>query len=186
MKRLYRLPMLALLALSFVAVGCDSGEDEPTDAEFFVGSHTVVKLEDNVGTGSQRDLTSQVICATANAGPTQTNPCTVNSIKLMFNQDGTYSIMVDYTNTVNAAPASAGGRADVTITGTNSGTTQAYTVNEASKTITLRIPGLATPVQVSYAMTSSNQTQLTVPSVVFNNIFGTTLYQGNVRITVQK
>jgi hypothetical protein len=93
---------------------------------------------------------------------------------------------VDYTNTVNAAPASAGGRQDVTITGTNTGSAKAYTVNEASKTITLLVPGVPAPVQVGYTMTSSNQTQLTVPSVVFNNIFGTTLYQGNVRITVQK
>lgn len=181
MKRLYRLPVLALLAFSFVAVGCDSGEDKTSDAELFVGAFTVTKLEDNVGTASERNLTSAIICATANAGPTQTNPCTVNSIKLTFTGTNTYTIAVDYTSTVNAAPASAGGRADVTISGTS------YTVNETAKSLSLVIPG-PSPItaQATYTINESGMATLVVPSVVFNNIFGTTTYQGNVRVTMQK
>ena len=182
MNRLYRLPMLALLALSFVAVGCDSGDDTPTDASLFAGgTFTVSKLEDNVGTATQRDLTSAIVCATANAGPTQTNPCTVNSIKLTFNANNSYTIAVDYTNTVNAIPASSGGRADVTISGTS------YTVNENAKTLSLVIPG-TTPItaQGTYTITEAGAVTLVVPSIVFNNIFATTTYQGQVRITMQK
>ncbi|HYE57995.1 MAG TPA: hypothetical protein VD948_05795 [Rhodothermales bacterium] len=182
MKRLYRLPVLALLALSFVAVGCDSGEEAATDAELFVGTFTVTKIENNLsstGTGGS-DVTGGVICPTPNPS---TNPptCTVNSIKLTFNANNSYTIAVDYTNLINAAPASAGGRQDVNITGTS------YTVNESAKTLTLVIPG-TTPItaQATYTINESGQATLLVPAVVFNNIFGTTSYTGYVRISGQK
>ncbi len=182
MKRFYRLPVLAFLALAFVAVGCDSGDDTPSDASLFVGTYSVTKIENNLsstGTGGS-DITSGVICPTPN--PT-TNPptCTVNSIKLTFNANNSYTIAVDYTNLINAAPAASGGRADVNIPGTS------YTVNEGTKTLTLIIPG-TTPItaQAAYTITESGTSTLLVPAVVFNNIFGTTSYTGYVRITGQK
>lgn len=180
MKRFLYAPLVAFAALGLAA--CDSGDDS-SDADVFVGTHTVVKLEDNATT-SPRDLTGGVICSSPNPS---TNPptCTVNAITFQFREAGTYRLNVDYTNLINAAPASAGGRQDVTFD--NALTT--YTVNESAKTITLKVPTGATStldVQAAYTIAANNRITLSLPSAVFNTIFGTTLYQGTVRVTVQK
>ncbi len=182
MKRFLTAPLLALAVFGLSA--CDSSSDS-SDKDVFVGTHTAVKIEDNVTT-TPRDLTAGVICATANAGPSASNPCAVNSIKFMFRDNGTYSLVVDYTSIANAAPPASGGRADLTFD--NAKTT--YTINESAKTITLNVAATAAatalPVQASYVITGDNQVALSLPSAVFNNIFASTQYQGTVRVTVRK
>ena len=177
MKRLYTWPVMVALALT--AVACDSGDDEPTDAEMFVGTYKVSKIENNLsqtGTGGT-DVTAGVICATPNSGPTQTNPCGVNTINLSFSASGTYQLTVDYTNTANAA-----GRADVTIPATG---TAAYTVNEANGQVTLVVPP-STNVLANYTIASDGDITLLVPAAIFNSIFVTQQYTGYVRITLDK
>jgi len=177
MKRLYRLPVLALLALSFVAVGCDSGEDEATDAELFVGTFNVTKLEHNVTASSATQVTG-VLKSAPNSSQTPF-PYTVDDIKVTLTEAKTFTITVNYRAEINGAPAAQGGRPDQTVAGT-------YTIAEASKTLTLNITGFSTPVQAAYTISETGQATLSVPSVVFNQIFGVTMYQGTVRITMQK
>ena len=192
MKRFLTAPLLALAVFGLAA--CDSSDDS-SDKDVFLGTHTATKVEDNVGTATVRDLTAGLVCATADAGPTATNPCSVNSIKFMFRDNGTYSLVVDYTTTVNTLlpTTNCGGtgqtpcrRADVTFD--NVKTT--YTINESAKTIALQVAATAAataiPVQASYVITGNNQVALSLPSAVFNNIFATTTYQGTVRVTVRK
>lgn len=181
MKRFHFAPLALALALGVSA--CDSGNDD-SDADVFVGTHTVVKLEDNVST-TPRNLTSGVICPTPNPS---TNPptCTVNAITFSFRENDTYALNVDYTALINAAPAAAGGRADVTFD--NAKTT--YTINESAKTITLQVAATAaatpTAVTASYTISGDDTVVLSLPSVVFNTIFATQQYQGTVRVTLDK
>ena len=181
MKRFLTAPLLALAVFGLAA--CDSSDDS-SDKDVFLGTHTASKVEDNVTT-TTRDLTAAIVCATPNPS---TNPptCTVNSIKFTFRDNGTYSLAVDYTNLINAAPPASGGRADLTFD--NAKTT--YAINESAKTITLQVAATAAatalPVQASYVITGNNQVALSLPSAVFNNIFATTTYQGTVRVTVRK
>ena len=178
MKRFHFAPLTLALALAVGVSACDSGDDN-SDKDIFVGVHSVAKIEDNVTSTSSRDLTSAVICATANAGPTQTNPCAVNNITFTFRENGTYSLTVDYTSTANA-----GGRADVVFD--NSKTT--FALNESAKTIALQVAASASataiPVSASYTIDSNNQISLSLPAAVFNTIFASTTYQGLVRVTL--
>lgn len=181
MKRLFFAPLALALTLGLAA--CDSN-DKKSDKDAFVGIHTVTKIEHNVTGATGTDLTRAVICSPANAGPTQTNPCAVNTITFQFRDNGTYALNVDYTSIANAAPASQGGRQDVTFDNNKT----KYTINESAKTISLDVAPTAsapvTPVQASYAIDANNQISLSLPAAVFNTIFGTTQYQGLVRVTL--
>lgn len=173
--RLFTLPLAAALALA--ATGCDSGSDpKASDRDAFIGTHRVVKIEDNVQTTTPRDLTAQVINAQG-----------VEAIELTFRENGTYRLFVNYQTVVNNAPPAQGGRPDVTIDGAvNSAYT--FTVNETAKTATLNVPlGAGTvPASLAYTIESDTRLSVTTAAALFNQVFGTTIYQGNVRLTVQK
>lgn len=74
-----RVLILALL-VAFVAVGCDSSDDDQTDAEIFVGSWTVVAVSDDEG-----DKTA--VFAEG-----------VSDFSATLNGDGTYSLVVTFVD----------------------------------------------------------------------------------------
>lgn len=143
------------VALLFVATGCDSNGDDESDAEILVGTWTVASIADDEG-----DKT-----AVFGAG--------VESFRADINEDDTYSILVDYNATAEAA-----GQTDVNLAGT-------YTVNESLKTITLNVTGLGGLV-LEYDIENNNRVVLSGPAEFINLAFGTTTYTGTVMLTISR
>ncbi len=81
---------LGALLLALVAVGCDSAEEDLTDAEIFVGSWTVVAVSDSEG--DKTDVFSEG----------------VSSFSATINDDGTYSLVVSFVDPDRSPVALAG------------------------------------------------------------------------------
>lgn len=74
-----RLPVFVLaLVLGISTLGCDSSEDDPSDAELFVGTWALVSIADGGG-----DKTPVLLAA-------------ANSMMAQLNSDNTFEIDVDY------------------------------------------------------------------------------------------
>lgn len=144
------------VALLFTAVGCDSNDDDDSDADVFVGTWTVQSISDDQG-----DKT-----AVFGAG--------VQSFVATLNANGNYSIVVDY----NAA-AEAQGATDVNLAGT-------YTVTETSNTVTLSVPSLGASLPLTYNIQNNNTIVLSGPATLINLAFGTTNYTGTVELTITR
>jgi len=87
-----KLPVFLLaLFVALTSIGCDSSEDDPTDAEIFIGTWTVVEVRDSEG-----DKTSVF-----DEG--------VNNFSATLNSDNTYSLIVDFLDPE---------RTDIPLTGT--------------------------------------------------------------------
>jgi hypothetical protein len=87
-----KLPVFLLaLFVALTSIGCDSNEDDPTDAEIFIGTWTVVEVHDDEG-----DKTSIF-----EEG--------VNNFSATLNTDNTYSLIVDFLDPE---------RTDIPLTGT--------------------------------------------------------------------
>jgi hypothetical protein len=87
-----KLPVFLLaLFVALTSIGCDSNEDDPTDAEIFIGTWTVVEVRDSEG-----DKTSVF-----DEG--------VNNFSATLNSDNTYSLIVDFLDPE---------RTDIPLTGT--------------------------------------------------------------------
>lgn len=144
------------VALLFVATGCDSNDDDDSDADVFVGTWTVQSISDDEG-----DKT-----AIFNAG--------VESFLATLDEDGSYSIVVDY----NAA-AEAQGSVDRSLAGD-------YTVSESANRVTLTVPALGASLQLGYDIQNNNTIALSGQSGLINQIFGTTTYMGDVVLTITR
>lgn len=104
---------LLALALLTTTVGCDSNDDDSSDADVFAGNWVVVGISDDEGD------------KTAGFGQL------VDAATVNFTEGGSFTLDVDY----NAA-AEAGGVSDVTLSGT-------YVVDEGANTLSLNVGQLA-------------------------------------------
>ena len=87
-----KLPVFLLaLFVALTSIGCDSNDDDLTDAEIFIGTWTVVEVRDSEG-----DKTSEF-----DEG--------VNNFSATLNTDNTYSLIVDFLDPE---------RTDIPLTGT--------------------------------------------------------------------
>lgn len=167
-----RLLSLSLILALFAGVGCDSNDDkEPSDADAFVGTWNVSKIRNDAG-GANVDITTNIFGATGTVKD--------NGFVFTFRKDMTYKLMVDYKNEAST---------DLVVDG--SAFTYALTPASGGKGIlTLKLPsptgsGVVTG-QANYDITSSSTMTATVPALLMNSIFNTTLYQGNVAIEFKK
>ena len=76
-----KLPVFVVaLLFGLVSIGCDSNEDDLTDAEIFIGSWTVVEVNDEEG--DKTDVFQEG----------------VQDFNATINADGTYSLVVDFVD----------------------------------------------------------------------------------------
>ncbi|MXW64943.1 MAG: hypothetical protein F4Y00_05325 [Bacteroidetes bacterium SB0662_bin_6] len=148
------LSILALLV--FLVVGCDSNDDDPSDAERFVGTWLATGIRDSNG-----DQSAELVAL-------------VNSLTAVFeagDENPAFLITVDYKDD--------SGREDLTLPGT-------YAVDDGARTLTLTtLIGASLPfmyafqsdTQVSLSASSAFINPIFNPS---------TPYEGTVTITVQK
>ena len=144
------------VALLFVATGCDSNDDDDSDADVFVGTWTVQSIADDEG-----DKT-----AIFGAG--------VESFVATLNADGSYTIVVDYNATAEAA-----GAVDRNLAGS-------YTVVEAANTVTLSVTSLGASLPLTYDIQNNNTIALTGNADLINLAFGTMTYTGDVVLTITR
>ena len=103
-----RLPLLALALL--LAAGCDSGDDEiELDADFYVGTWTLVGISDGSG-----DRTAEVLAL-------------LDDFTIRFDSDRDYQLDADFNGLVNAA-----GQPDVSVAGD-------YQAVAATRSLVLRV-----------------------------------------------
>ena len=148
------LSILALLV--FLVAGCDSNDDDPSDAERFVGTWTSTGISDSNG-----DQSAELVAL-------------VNSLTAVFqagDEDPAFLITVDYKDD--------SGREDLMLPGT-------YEVDDGPRTLTLTIPtGASLPftyafqsdIQVNLSSSAAFINPIFNPS---------TPYEGRATITVQK
>ena len=144
------------VALLFVATGCDSNDDDDSDADVFVGTWTVQSIADDEG-----DKT-----AIFGAG--------VQSFVATLNADGSYTILVDY----NAA-AESQGAVDRNLAGN-------YTVTESANSVVLSVTSLGASIPLTYDIQNNNTIALTGQALLINQAFGTTTYTGTVVLTITR
>lgn len=148
------LPILALLA--FLVAGCDSNDDDPSDAERFVGTWVAAGITDSNG-----DQSAELVAL-------------VNSLTAVFqagDEDPAFSITVDYKDDA--------GREDVTLNGT-------YTVDDGPRTLTLTTPmGASLPFTYAFQSDTqvSLSSNAAFINPIFNP---STPYEGTVTTTVLK
>lgn len=152
----YAFLSLFVLAFAFVAVGCDSNDDDDlAEAEVFLGTWTVTGISD--ATGDQTASFAQ----------------DVESFSVDFDNDGTYTLTVDFVETDP--------RTDLQLAGD-------YTVNEATDALALAatIPGIG-PITLGfeYNIVNDDEIELSAGNALINPIFGTS-YEGTVQLTVER
>ncbi|MEX1055598.1 MAG: hypothetical protein WED81_06180 [Rhodothermales bacterium] len=144
-----RLPVFVLaFVLGFSSLGCDSSEDDPSDAELFVGTWALVSIRDGGG-----DKTPLLLAA-------------ANSMVAVLNSNNTFEVDIDYKE-----------QPDLHLEGT-------HVVNEGAKQLVLTVGPQNPPFTYSFA--SDTRTTISANSQIVNGLFATTLYTGNVVMTIQK
>ncbi len=170
-----------LVIALFIGVGCDSSNDEQSDADRLVGTWAVVDLRNDADPNVAGSGES-VGAALFGTGSTQTG---VRSFTITFSDRGTYDLLIDYRDESVE---------DVPITG------QQFTLNEVTKSLRLFVPlslvqpgspGSA-PFPFDYAMTSDRNLSVFFSGVFLNQLFREAdsdisgLFEGSVAADFQK
>jgi hypothetical protein len=153
-----RLPVFVLaLLIGVTAVGCDSNDDDdPSDAEIFVGTWTLVSISDQ--TGDRTDGIGQFLAA----------PITAN-----FASNNTFTITINYN-----AQAEGAGLTDSTIPGS-------FVLKVGAKSLQLSPTGFGATVPFDYTITNENQITLTADAAFMNALFTPqTAFQGRVTLRI--
>ncbi len=155
MRRYFSITSL-LVAPALLAVGCDSNDEGPTDAERFVGTWTAIAITDS--NGDQSAAFAEL----------------VTSMTVVFqagDEDPAFSLTVDYTE--------ASEREDLLLPGT-------YAVDDGPRSLTLTIvSGASLPFTYAFENDSRARltTSAALVNPVFEP---TTPYEGTVMVTIQK
>lgn len=144
------------LLLIFTAIGCDSNNDEESDADVFVGNWALVEIGDASG-----DLTNSFFAG-------------VDDLTASFTSDNDFALAVDYN-----AVGEAAGNTDLALDGT-------YTVSESANTISLNVTAVGITLPLSYNIVNNDRIELSGPAAAINPLFGTNTYQGTVTIVVER
>ncbi|WP_420454669.1 hypothetical protein [Rubrivirga sp.] len=117
-----RLRLFPLVLALLVAGGCDSADDELTlDADFYVGTWSLVRITDGSGDRSAEAL------------------ALLDALTIQFDADRSFRLDADFVPLVNQA-----GQADVTIEGD-------YQAQATTRLLVLLVDGLAPTLQVNAA-----------------------------------
>lgn len=156
-KRTMTRRVLSILTLLvFLVAGCDSNDDDPSDAERFVGTWLATGIRDSNG-----DQSAELVAL-------------VNSLTAVFqagDETPVFLITVDYKDD--------SGREDLMLGGT-------YEVDEGARTIALTIPtGASLPFTYAFQSDTQVNLSSSAAFInpIFNP---STPYEGTVTITVQK
>jgi len=155
-----RLPVFVLaLLIGVTAVGCDSNDDDdPSDAEIFVGTWTLVSISDQTGD------------RTGGFAPFLAAPITAN-----FASNNTFAVTINYN-----AQAEQAGLTDRVIPGS-------FVIEAGAKSLQLSPTGFGATVPFDYTITNDNQITLTADAAFMNVLFTPqTAFQGRVTLSIQR
>ncbi len=173
-----RLLSVALILALFTGMGCDSNDDDdPSDAELIVGTWGVTKIRNNAdgsdaSSPNNQDITPFIFGATGSVKD--------NGFVFTFRNNMTYKLMVDYK---------AESATDLVVDGA-AFTYSVVPSSDGKGALRLQLPSPAgtgtVQGQANYELTSNTTMTATVPALLMNSIFGSTIYKGNVAIEFNK
>ena len=139
-----RTRVLPLLLAVLAASGCDSADEIVLDADFYVGTWTLVRVADDSG-----DRTAQVTAL-------------LDDFAVDFESDGDFVLVADFAEIVNAA-----GQADVTLAGD-------YQAAAVARTLSLLIDTDAGRLAPTFRVEaeSQNAATLTAPGAIVGQLLG--------------
>ena len=153
-----RLPLL-LLAL-VAASGCDSTEEIVLNADFYVGTWTLVSVADDSG-----DRTAEVTGF-------------LDDLAVDFESDRSFALVADFSELVNAA-----GQADVALDGT-------YQATAAARTLSLIVDADGMPFAPTFQVDAESEdaVTLTAPAVIVQQLLGALqiAFDGNVVLGIAR
>ena len=158
-----RLAAPLALVLLLAASGCDITTEEGVDAEFFVGTWTLVAARDGSG-----DRTAQV-------------DALLDDFRIDFRSDNSFELDADFS-----ALAEAGGASDVTLDGSYA--VAAFQGAGVPQTLVLTTPTAAAPLTIN--VVADDRVEFSAPAAIVTAILGSTAsaigLTGTVVLTVER
>ncbi len=155
-----RARLLPVLVLALAAAGCDSSDEVVLDAEFYIGTWSLVSVADASGDRSAEAL------------------ALLDALTVRFDADGSFRLDADFVPLVNAA-----GQPDVTTEGT-------YQAQPDLRALVLRVVVEGQTVAPSFqaAADSESEVTLTAPAVIVEQLLGALQidFSGNVELGIRR